>query len=219
MGELFSVKTKEPVYYCRDLLKGNSLSTTPVFRSPECMIRTFHEIRQLCAGYMGATHTISTFFKILKYSGLDQHAVFRERFWRRYLKAGFISQGWLILAPEAEEYATNVLKLKPWQYGRLHKTRRIDPCHTVLLMRLDHLLVAEWSHLGKCRVWFQSNIRAPSLFRSAYDRAELTDYPDYIQQHYFSAKELWQKDLAAWMSARAFIPDCYGGPEKKNQSL
>ena len=200
---------KDPVFYCKELLQSDpGLNLSPV-TLPNQMVKAFHEIRSLCSGFLGNTQTIQYFFKMLGHSGIDKHSVYRERFWRKYLDAGFISQSWLILAPGAEKTATKELNLKPWQYGRLHKTRRVDTHHMVLLMRLDHLLIAEWSHIGKCRIWYQSNLNAPSLFRKLYSKNQLADYSDHIQQHYFASKGLWQKDLAAWMSAKAFIPDCY----------
>ena len=208
-----TITSGSEVYYCRALDEpsvGDDFASVP---PPKRLMNALDEVRFVCSGFMELSKTITYFFKIIRESGIDQHSMYRETFWKKYLDAGFISQGWLILAPKAEEFATKKLGVRRWQFGSLHKTRRIDPFHAVLLMRLDHLVIAEWGHSGKCRIWLQSNLRAPALFQPCYGRSELTDYPDLIQQHYFSAKGLWQKDLAAWMRAKAFIPDCQS---KKN---
>jgi len=198
----------EPVFYCKEQLPSKSSFFLSPLPQPAHLVRAYSEVRSICAGHLGTSQTIRFFFQILNRTGIDKHALFREKFWRRYLEAGFITQSWLILAPGAEETARKELSINPWQYGKIHKTRRVDAKHAVLLMRLDHLVIAEWSHVGKCRAWFHGNLNAPRLFRSVYSRGELTDYSDYIQQHYFSAKGLWQKDLSSWMSARAQIPVC-----------
>lgn len=193
-------------FFLRETLEKHHSLHLEVPAPPLHLYNTVKDLKSICAGYLGTARTIASFFKLLQLCGIDKHSVYRERFWRAYLKSGYINQAWLILAPAAEAMALNELGIKSYQFGKLHKCRRIDEKHVVLLMRLDNLLIAEWSHIGKCRFWFHNNLKVPSLFRSSYRREQLIDYADYIQQHYFSAKGLWQKDAAAWMSAKAHIP-------------
>ena len=197
--------TNQRFYLKESLEKPHSLHLeVPV--PPLHLFNAVKDLKSICAGYLGTERTIASFFKLLHLCGIDKHSIYRERFWKGYLKSGYINQAWLILAPMAEKFAANELGIKAYQYGKLHKCRRIDEKHVVLLMRLDHLLIAEWSHVGKCRFWFNNNLNVPSLFKKNYRREQLIDFADYIQQHYFSSKGLWQKDAAAWMSAKAHIP-------------
>ena len=193
-------------YYLKESLGSHRPLQLEPPTHPSQLFNAVKDLRSICAGYLGTDRTIACFFKLLNLCGLDKHSVYRERFWRAYLRSGYINQAWMVLAPNAETIAVHDLGIKPYQFGQLHKCRRIDEKHVVLMMRLDNLLIAEWSHIGKCRFWFQNNLKAPSLFRRSYKREQLIDYADYIQQHYFSAKGLWQKDAAAWMSAKAHIP-------------
>lgn len=153
----------------------------------------------LCSGRLTTEQSLETFFKLLYLSDIDRQASYRLKFWQTYLHAGLIHQAWIILAQEAEKIATSQLNLKKHQFARLAKNRRVDDVHAVLLMRVGELVIAEWSHAGKCRFWHQQNPHVPIFFKRLYKRDELIDYADYIQQHYFSAKGLWQKDAALWM--------------------
>ena len=174
----------------------------PSFAFPEPplqMEKAVSRIALLSSGRLSTEKSIETFFRLLPIINADQHSQFRLEFWQPYLKNQLIHQAWIILAPKAEEISRAQLGVRPYQFGRLGKHRRVDENHAVLLMRVDQLVIAEWSHTGKCRFWRQQNPHAPSFFQSRYQRADLIDFADHVQQHYFSTKGYWQKDAAAWM--------------------
>ena len=193
-------------YHLRSYLEQLAPLSLSLPDPPARLIQGALDIKNICSGHLATSRAIECFFRLLHLAELDQHSLHREQFWKSYLEAGFIAQSWLILAPVAANLALQQLGLKEQQFGRLEKSRRIDEKHAVLLMRLDRLLIAEWSHVGKCRFWYQNSLHAPQLFKPSYSREELTDFADYIQQHYFSGKGLWQKDAAAWISSKAQIP-------------
>ena len=170
------------------------------------MINLVKDIKNIASGFLGTTRTIQTFFKILSLSEIGRDDCYRENFWKQYLDAGYIKQSWFILAPRMEAIACKELNIKPYQFGSLIPDQQPDIEHGVLLMRLDHLIVAEWSHANSSRFWYQHSVHSPRLFKANYRKDELIDNPDYLQQHYFAAKGLWQKEAAAWMSAKVHVP-------------
>ena len=138
------------------------------------------------------------FFDFIEHHTLDQHSQYRREFWQECLKAQHITQSWLILASPHPTLPSH-------QYANLAKSKRVDDTHAVLLMRVRNLIVAEWSHTGKCRFWHALNPHAPIMFAKTYTRETLVNGADYIQQHYFSAKGLWQKDAKRWLKEHADV--------------
>lgn len=173
---------------------------------PNNLINTTKDLKNLCHGYLSTEQNIDLFFKILHHTGTDRQSILRKRFWSYYLNAGFISQSWMILAEGARNVAVSDFKLKHYQFASFKSPHKLEPLHAVLLIRLDQLVIAEWSHIGNCRFWFQGNLCAPQLHKKEYEYSSLLEHCDYIQQHYFSSKGFWQRDAAAWMSAKAHIP-------------
>ncbi len=93
------------------------------------------------------------FFKLLAdTTGNAQQWQRRERYWRRYLDAGRISNAWFILGNDAAHWARGQGdRLKRGQYGRLNAGADAD--QSALLMRISDLTIAEWSNDGSCCFW------------------------------------------------------------------
>lgn len=159
-----------------------------------------YELEYLCTGRPKPREVIQAFFHLINSAGVDKHSEFRKVFWRKYLENGHISNAWLVLTQSMAKKALLELELNEYDFGILQKHRRVDDNHCVLLMQIKDYLIAEWSHIGKCRIWHIENPYAPQQFSSNYTREELTDYADHIQQHYFSQKGLWQNHLDQWLA-------------------
>lgn len=162
---------------------------------PILLIEAIEKIAQSCNKKNNHFSLISHFFSYLTESKIDEHSFYRMEFWKKLLNENRIEQAWIILAPSAENYMIEKYHLKFSQFGRLLKSKRIEDSHGVLLLRVSGWIIAEWSHIGKCRLWRQTNPKAPEFFKDKYTKNELTDLADKVQQHYFSKKGLWQKDL------------------------
>lgn len=186
--------------YLKSWLEQESYIETDI-TLPQNTMRAVKDIKDICNGGLGTARSIDTFFAIIKHSEVDRHSNYREDFWRQHLELGHIFQSWLILAPKAAHIAQHTLNVRPQQYATIEKSRKVDDAHAILLSRLSNIIVAEWSHTGKCRFWHQSSKHCPKLFQKNYSRNELIEYADHIQQHYFSAKGLWQKDANKWLAA------------------
>lgn len=140
--------------------------------------------------------TMLDFFKLLSHvaktdATADKHWIYRKRFWNAYLQQGHIAEAWVALGPIAKIAAKEFIGSKG-SYASLSGGLR---SHSVLIMKIGSLIITEWSHTGKFRVW-DTNSSAPVLYKRAYDRGNLVYGFDYEGAHSGSENGSWQYKLS-----------------------
>ena len=141
---------------------------------------------------------LEQFFTVVDQVANETMWKYRRAFWLAYHKQGVIKDAWVLFGPEAQRYATRVFG-KTETYGLLEKGG-ILPSHSVLLMRIDRLVIADWSHSGKCNIWRDGNERAPKLYLGRYSRDQLVLNSDNNGQvHYSSDRGTWQREVAKYI--------------------
>ena len=140
-----------------------------------------------------AQSVVAHFFDLLLHLPAATHAQSRKDFWLEYVMQGHVRQSWFCLTPSLKKIADDKIKDDQLKYATLKKDHRLHEHHGILLMRFAHFTISEWSHLGKCRIWYAENPHAPKLFQKHYDRKDFIKYPNIMQQHYFSKLGRWQK--------------------------
>lgn len=76
----------------------------------------------------------------------------RQKFWRRYLDEGRISNAWFVLGSDAAHWARSQGdRLKRGQYGQLSSGANAQ--QSALLLQIGELTIAEWSDNGSCCFW------------------------------------------------------------------
>jgi hypothetical protein len=140
--------------------------------------------------------TMLDFFKLLSHvaktdATADKHWIYRKRFWNAYLQQGHIAEAWVALGPIAKSAAKEFIGSKG-SYASLSGGLR---SHSVLIMKIGSLIITEWSHTGKFRVW-DTNSSAPVLYKRAYDRGNLVYGFDYEGAHSGSENGSWQYKLS-----------------------
>lgn len=159
--------------------------------------------------------TLEDFFRLLKHvSGSDQEAERmwkdRQRFWTAYIKKNAISEAWVVLGNKARQVAKSSFSEFDGQYGDL-KSGNVAPLHSALLMRIDSLVIAEWSHNGKCHMWMENDNNKPNFYKSRYTRNELRneilggskESPPFT--HVKSNHLLWQTRIRNYIRKRTGI--------------
>jgi len=149
--------------------------------------------------------TLEDFFRLLKHvAGGDPDAdrmwEERQKFWTAYVKRNVISEAWVILGHKARQVASTSFSNFNGHYGDL-KSGNVAPLHSVLLMRIDTLIIAEWSHNGKCHMWMDENSAKPIFYENEYTRDELRyeiaksskEHPPFT--HVKSNRPLWQSRI------------------------
>ena len=124
---------------------------------------------------------------------------FRRAFWRSFFEADFLQEAWVAFAREGAHVARAAFKSSA-EFGRLRSDYRVQPNHAVLIMRIGGLVVADWSHNGKCHIWLANNDDAPSLYDSVYGRAELTTGSDNGGVSHTSSRTAnWQQKISSYI--------------------
>lgn len=172
------------------------------------------EAIDVMSGWM-VENTMHDFFNLLSHvaktdSTADNHWQYRKRFWNAYLKKGVIQEAWVALGPKANAEARSFLS----NSSAFATLSGGAPNHSSLIMVIGGVLVTEWSHSGKYRVW-DSEISRPRLYKKAYLRSELVNDCDYDGAHHSSDSGGWQfklssliKDLTGIsMSSREYMND------------
>ncbi len=141
--------------------------------------------------------TLDHFFTILSHVAAtdptaDKHWKYRKRFWQAYLRNGVISEAWVALGPEARAEAPAILGEKSSNYASLLGANKK---HSSLIIKIDDVVITEWSHSGSYRLWRDSN-NPPDLYRTVYKKWDLMRKPDITGTHHSSRRGGWQKKLS-----------------------
>jgi len=154
---------------------------------------------------------LQQFFDVVDKVAQPDQWKFRRAFWNALYERGYISDAWVVFESNGAGVARRMFG-KEISFG-VFESGGVQPGHSALLLRIGSLVVAEWSHNGKCRIWDEdSGIPAPRLFQKNYNAAELrTEYAQSgpsgqgIFSHHGSLTYSWQKNIAAFLKARRNI--------------
>jgi hypothetical protein len=137
--------------------------------------------RELRVVYRWLTgETLNQFFSIIDELALERQWEYRKAFWKAYYDKELLSDAWVALGPAASRFARRAFS------GKL-TAAQLDGAtdeQSVLLMRIGDLIVAEWSHQGKCRAWKDGNKNAPKLYELSYTRSDLVRKSIHIVEHH-----------------------------------
>lgn len=145
--------------------------------------------------------TLEDFFHVLDRTapGTDggRRWTYRRAFWGAYNKKRLISDAWIALGPSAKNLvrhggASDVLK-----YGALEGASASD---CLLLLRVGNLTIAEWSHVGACRIWRAMNKTKPELYKYRYYKSSIVNSsPDEAIRHAGAENGVWQQKVASYI--------------------
>lgn len=142
---------------------------------------------------------LEQFFDVVDQVAQESMWRYRRSFWLAYHKRHVVDDAWVLFGSEALSYARRAFD-KAQSYGTLERTSQVQANHSVLLMRIGKLTVADWSHNGKCHIWLDGNPKAPKLYHPRYPRGELVTQSDNAGQvHYGSEHGTWQRSVEAYI--------------------
>ena len=148
---------------------------------------------------------LEDFFEILSTTA-DEIWEDRRDFWSAYLNRGYIQEAWVILGTNAFKRARHHF------HGGVTHARLAGAYsnQSVLLMRINGLIIAEWSHNGKCRIWNQRESQdkragVPQLYLKEYRAEELRTAADFEQVHGGSNRATWQRKVHDYIRGRTNI--------------
>ncbi|WP_291980616.1 EH signature domain-containing protein [Luteitalea sp.] len=137
--------------------------------------------------------TLEDFFALIaRWAEQQEHWRYRKAFWSAYLKKGAISGAWVVLGANAVGDAQRRWRDAAPSYGTLIGANN----HSVLLLEIGDLTIAEFSHNGTCRVWSRTDRRRPHLYDREYTKSELQVLASHEQRHHGNVQYTWQRQLA-----------------------
>lgn len=136
---------------------------------------------------------LEQFFEVVDKVAEPGHWMYRRPFWMSYDKLNVIDDAWVLFGPTASHVAMQVID-NASNYGRIDKPRLYN--HSIILMRIAGLTIAEVSHYGKCRIWRDGDPSAPVLYKKRYDLDELEQDPALEVTHADSRGWNWQNKVA-----------------------
>ena len=126
----------------------------------------------------------------------------RRAFWLSYESARLIQETWVVFGRRGAAIARVVATERDLptlaHFGTFARDFGGDAAQAVLLMRIGTVLVADWSHNGRCHIWLADNPQAPELYKSEYLREELECGSDFETPHHGE----WRAEIQAYISTR-----------------
>jgi hypothetical protein len=142
--------------------------------------------------------SLRQFLDVVDETAFRDHWNYRRKFWEAWWQQGRIDQAWVAFGPNAHRRAKRVLGEKV-AFARVERggpgSDYLYDNHSVLLLRIGDLTVADWSHSSKCYVWEPGNRKAPEFYRPRYSAGALRDGSDFSQSHHSPATYSWQRDV------------------------
>ncbi|KTD18862.1 EH signature domain-containing protein [Legionella jordanis] len=127
--------------------------------------------------------SIEQFFEIVDQMALDRQWKYRKAFWMAYYKYGFLDEAWFVLGPDAKYYAETYFENK-LSFGAMDSGCKSN--HSVLILKIGNIVLAEWSHEGKCRAWRDEDPKAPERYKNYYVGKNFKEESLKIVPHYNS---------------------------------
>lgn len=118
--------------------------------------------------------------EVLNRTADDAHWESRNDFWSFYIDNDLVEEAWVVFGPNAFEHAKDLVVSSPdFNAGTFGTIKRgggqVQPNHSVLLMRIDNVVIAEWTHNGKVRLW-ERGVLSPAFYRQGYTADELRGF-------------------------------------------
>ena len=110
-----------------------------------------------------------------------------------------ISDAWVAFASEGTEKVLRVARQhndESWKsFGRISGSG--DTKHAVLILRIGNIIIADFSHNGKCRIWNSSDNLAPKSYEKYYNRSDFTGSKAEAEHIHSNSRDyLWQGRVA-----------------------
>jgi len=169
------------------------------FQDPRINVRRWNRVDEKYRAVLSRWLTKESFellMKVLKSSNETSQWAARSKFWGFYIDHELVTDAWVAFGPDAFSKANTLVQngtiKSRGAYAQL-EVSNIQPIHSVILMRIGNLVISEWTHDGKVRIYKSGNQRAPKLYLNEYSPPNLRSdiAPEYKKIH----KGNWQAEV------------------------
>jgi hypothetical protein len=160
--------------------------------------------------------SLRQFFDVVDRVAAEEHWKFRRAFWSALYEKGYIDEAWVVFEINGSDEARRMFG-NDISFARFGPNAAVQKGHSVLLLRIGTLIVAEWSHSSPCSIWDESHgERGPGLYKHSYNRDELrkpfkgdTSVDNLAKQGVFWHRSpgtyAWQNQIASFLRTRRNI--------------
>jgi hypothetical protein len=131
-----------------------------------------------------AQATLEQFLKVVDRVAPKHQWDYRRAFWNAYIQKGFVDNAWVAFATHGAQVAQQIANDAEDKLMRRFATLGGAAAdQAVLLLSIGDLVIADWSHNGRLRIWRRANAIAPKLSAKSYFAGELRSASDFDAVH------------------------------------
>ena len=154
--------------------------------------------------------SLRQFFAVLNTFGRKDQWAYQRAFCMALYRRHYIDDAWVVFENAGAREAQRMFGQNAG-FGRIEG---FQPGHSVLLLNIRGLTVAEWSHNNPCSIWDETDgATGPKLSQSSYSASELKKQhrgdntpanmtSQGIFWHYGTVRYRWQSQIAAYLRNR-----------------
>jgi hypothetical protein len=145
-----------------------------------------------------AKATLAQFLKVVDRVAAKHQWDYRRAFWSAYIEKQFVSNSWVAFGTQGAEVAKRFAETSDDKLMKQFATLgRSGSDQAVLLLQIHDLIIADWSHNGRLRIWRRGNSNAPEFGSASYIATQLRASPEFEIAHL--PPDGWQAKAEAYI--------------------
>jgi hypothetical protein len=173
----------------------DSLSDPRIDRGP--WVRADDAARAVMIRWL-AQATLEQFLKVVDRVAPRHQWEYRRAFWGAYINKGVVGNAWVAFSSDGAHVARQITDSTDDKLMRRFATLAgATQSQAVLIVSIGDLVVADWSHDGKLRIWRRDKKSAPELSMPSYLAPDLRAGSDFETVH--RPPDGWQRKAEAYI--------------------
>lgn len=145
-----------------------------------------------------AQATLEQFLKVVDRVAPRHQWEYRRAFWNAYIEKGLVSNAWVAFGTAGAQVARRIAETTGDGLMRRFATLgKSGSDQAVLLLNIGELVIADWSHDGRLRIWRSGNKSAPEFNQQSYIASDLRADSEFDTVH--SPPDGWQSKAEAFI--------------------
>jgi hypothetical protein len=145
-----------------------------------------------------AQATLEQFLKVVDRVAAKHQWDYRRAFWNAYIEKRVVGNAWVAFGTSGTQVSTRLAEDTGDTLMRRFATLGGAAAdQAVLLLRIQDLVVADWSHNGRLRIWRRGNQKAPEFNIKSYIATDLRTACDFDTVHL--PPDGWQSKTEAYI--------------------
>jgi hypothetical protein len=131
-----------------------------------------------------AQATLEQFLKVVDRVAARRQWDYRRAFWNAYIEKRVVANAWVAFGSNGAQVARRIAETSADSLMRRFATLGGSGAdQAVLLLSIGDLIIADWSHNGKLRIWRRGNLSAPKFNLPSYVASDLRADSEFDTVH------------------------------------